>query len=140
MNFKVIFTLKGDENSHIKKLYNEIKEQGLPIEFIGKISRQQVFDLYSKSVLLFTSYIETFRLPMLEAKLHKGIIIASDCPFSHEILDGYENAYFFDPFNPIELKNLMEKIIMNDIKYRELSKDVSNMSGNRWADLLNELY
>lgn len=115
--FKVIFTLKGDENNHISELYTKVKEHQLSIEFVGNLSREQVFDLYTKSILLFPSYIETFGLPMLEAKLHKGIVLASDCQFSHEILDGYENAYFFDPFDVNELAMLMNKVVNEKIKY-----------------------
>lgn len=139
-DFKVILTLTGDENEHISQLYKEVKEKQLPIEFIGKISRYEVFDLYTKSILLFPSYIESFGLPMLEARLHKTIIFAANCPFSNEILDGYNNAYFFDPFNFIELKNLMEKIIMNDIEYKECHEDIGYTIENRFVDLLNELY
>lgn len=105
--FKVIFTLKGDENKQISDIYSEVKKHSLPIEFVGSLSREEVFDFYTRSILLFPSYVETFGLPLLEAKLHKGIVLASDCPFSHEILDGYKNAYFFNPFNEIELAELM---------------------------------
>lgn len=122
LEFKVYFTLTGDENKHISQLYNEVKKEGLPIEFIGNLTREQVFDNYTKSVLLFPSYIETFGLPMLEAKLHKGIILASNCPFSHEILDGYEDAYFFDPFDVSELSKLMKDILECQVHYKHSSK------------------
>ncbi|PEM53790.1 glycosyltransferase [Bacillus wiedmannii] len=122
LEFKVYFTLIGNENKHISELYNEVKMEGLPIEFIGGLSREQVFNYYTKSILLFPSYIETFGLPMLEAKLHKGVILASNCPFSHEILDGYENAYFFDPFNVGELLRLMEDVLEGKLFYKHPSK------------------
>jgi len=106
-NYKVIFTLNGNENKNIKKLNKIIEEENLPIEFIGSIDIDSVYDYYSKSILIFPSYIETFGLPMLEAKMHKSPILASDCPFSHENLDGYEKVHFFDPFNSFELyKNI----------------------------------
>jgi glycosyltransferase involved in cell wall biosynthesis len=110
-DFKVIFTLNGDENDHILKLYKEVKDKGLPIEFVGNLTRDQVFDLYTQSILLFPSYIETFGLPLLEAKLHQGVVVASNCPFSHEILDNYNNAYFFDPFNVNELFEILVLLI-----------------------------
>ncbi|MBV1819020.1 glycosyltransferase [Anaerosalibacter bizertensis] len=113
-NFKVVFTLRGNENKHISKLYKEIKDKDLPIEFIGSISRDEVFDYYTKSVLLFPSYIETFGLPMLEAKMHKRIILASDCLFSHEILEGYDKAYFFNCFDYKNLATLIHNIIIKE--------------------------
>lgn len=102
-NYKVIFTLNGNENKNIKKLKKIVEEENLPIEFIGYIDINSVYDYYSKSILIFPSYIETFGLPMLEAKMHKSPILASNCPFSHEILDGYEKVQFFDPFNSFDL-------------------------------------
>ncbi|MGE6959699.1 glycosyltransferase [Bacillus thuringiensis] len=137
LEFKVYFTLSGDENKHISELYNKVKMEGLPIEFIGNLPREQVFNYYTKSILLFPSYIETFGLPMLEAKLHKGIILASNCPFSHEVLDEYENAYFFDPFNANELSKLMKDILEERLHYKyPLKSRVSNeaFEGKRLLD------
>ena len=124
LDFKVIFTLDSNENDHIANLYRKIKGKRLPIEFIGSISREKVFEYYSKSILLFPSYIETFGLPMLEARLHRTIILSSNRPFSKEVLGGYENAYFFNPFDSEELRNLMEKVIKNEIKYNQVYNDV----------------
>lgn len=115
--FRVIFTLDGNENNHIADLYKKVQEKKLPINFIGNISRNKVFDYYSKSVLLFPSYIETFGLPMLESKLTKGIIIAADTAFSHEILDVYQNAHFFDKFSSEELAGLMRGILNGSLSY-----------------------
>lgn len=94
-DYKIIFTIGGNENKHISDLYKQVKQNNLPIEFIGNITQQQVFDYYSRSILIFPSYIETFGLPLLEAKLHQTPILASDMPFSHEILDGYDKVNFF---------------------------------------------
>jgi glycosyltransferase involved in cell wall biosynthesis len=112
-NYKVVFTLKGDENKHIRMLKQIVIEESLPIEFIGSIDIETVYEYYSKTILIFPSYIETFGLPMLEAKIHKSPIIASDCAFSHEILDGYEKVEFFDPHNSNTLYFLMRDVIIN---------------------------
>lgn len=111
-NYKVIFTLKGDENKGVLALFKKVKDQKLPIYFIGSISRDRVFEYYSESVLLFSSYIETVGLPLIEAKLHGAPIITSDCAFSHEILDEYEKVSFFNPFDKNELNLLMREIIV----------------------------
>lgn len=110
-NFRVVFTLEGDENSDVKKMAYEVQDKNLPIEYIGKISIDEVYDYYSKSILIFPSYIETFGLPMLEAKMHGSPILASDCAFSHEILDGYDKVKFFNPFKYEELAYEMETIL-----------------------------
>lgn len=110
-NYRIVFTLKGDENSKIKKLYDEVRTKNLPFDFIGQISREGVMDYYSKSILIFPSYIESFGLPLLEAKMHGTPILASNCSFSHEILDGYESACFFDPFGINELFLYMKNLV-----------------------------
>lgn len=115
-DYEVIFTLLGNENKEIKKIKNFVEKEKLPVKFIGSISIDEVYDYYSKAILLFPSYIETFGLPMLEAKMHHTPIIASDCAFSHEILDDYDKANFFDPHNATSLAILLANE-MEDIKY-----------------------
>lgn len=112
LNFRkgceVLFTLDGNENTHIKELYAITQQESLPIKFIGKLNIDEVYDYYSKSILIFPSYIETFGLPLLEAKVHNCPIIASDCAFSHEILEGYNKVRFFDPFDADKLSQLIK--------------------------------
>jgi len=111
LNYRILFTLNGNENKWIKRLYTLVKQLSLPIDFIGKLKLEEVYDYYSKSILLFPSLIETFGLPLLEAKIHGCPIITSDHAFSHEILDDYENALFFNPFNSDELAYHMGMLI-----------------------------
>lgn len=106
-NFRIIFTLKGDENKHIKKLREIVLKENLPIDFLGPMKIENVYEFYSKSVLIFPSFIETFGLPLLEAKMHRSPILASDCAFSHEILDEYNRVSFFNPFDSYQLAELM---------------------------------
>lgn len=103
INFRVIFTINGDENKEVARLRKIILEEDLPIEFIGSISIDKVYEYYSKSILIFPSYLETFGLPLLEARMHQSPIIASDCAFSHEVLDGYDKATFFHPSDELSL-------------------------------------
>lgn len=107
-DYKVIFTLKGDENGYASSLYEEVKKNNLPVSFVGKMEYEAVLDQYSKSVLIFPSYIETFGLPLLEARLHESPILSVNMPFSREILDGYGNVRFYESNQHIELANHME--------------------------------
>ena len=94
-----------------------------------------VMEIYTTSILVFPSYIESLALPLLEARNSKTIILASDCKFSKELLSDYENAYFFDPFKSEELANLMEKCITGDIALKEVKKvDLLNQRG--WEQLI----
>ena len=105
-DYSVIFTLREDELD--PELTKAIKAFGIPVSFIGAVKREKIFEYYSRSVLLFPSYIESYGLPLEEARLAGDIIFASDRAFSREILQGYNNAYFFNPFSASELAHLMK--------------------------------
>ena len=95
-NLRILFTLSPNSSKLAATLYDDVKEAGLPIEFIGHLDRDDLYLKYQSLIMLFPSYIETFGLPLLEAKSLGGRIIASNCPFSHEILDDYSFAEFVD--------------------------------------------
>ncbi len=88
--------------------YNDIK---VHYTLDKNLSREEVFDMYNKCTLLFPSYIETFGLPMAEARQFGNPILASDMPFSHEVLEGYANAAFFDPFDANALASDMKMVL-----------------------------
>ena len=104
-NFKVEFTLEGENTNQIK--------------YLGTLSRNKVFDKYQSSILIFPSYIETYGLPLAEAKKAQTIILAADTEFSREILNDYSNAYFFNPFDSNELANLILKVLNKEIQKQE---------------------
>ena len=108
-NFNVIFTIKKDDGNYAKRIINESK--GLPIEFIGTVPYEKIWEYYKTTILLFPSYLETCGLPMLEAKVVGARILASDMPFSHENLDEYENVRFFNYKNPKELAEKMKEML-----------------------------
>lgn len=111
-NYKVYFTLTGMENEYAKTLKNYVKKYNLPVEFIGIITRENVFNIYSRSVLLFPSFVETVGLPLIEAKAAGCQILAVNMAFSREILAQYPNAYLFDKEDWKNLAKKMESIIL----------------------------
>ena len=95
-DYRILFTFSPDSNCFAEKLFSEIKNLDLPIECVGHLEKEELFKKYQSLITLFPSYIETFGLPLLEAKSAGGRIIASNCPFSHEILDDYKLVEFAD--------------------------------------------
>ena len=67
------------------------------------MSREEVFERYTNSILIFPSYVESFGLPLLEARLSGTYILASDRSFSREILEGYDKASFFEADDCLKL-------------------------------------
>lgn len=110
-DFEVILTLNEDGNAYEQKLSLEARRKRLPVRFIGFLSREEVFEWYTKSTLLFPSYIETVGFPLLEARLCRAPILASNTPFSREILKDYHYCEFFDIQDAERLADEMAKMI-----------------------------
>lgn len=117
-DYQVIFTLSGKENAYTKQLLNRVEASKLNICFKGSLKREEVFALYRQSVLLFPSLIETFGLPLLEAKTLGCIILAADMPFGQEILRGYPNVRFYDGKDPQKLAQDMSDCISGKLEYK----------------------
>ncbi len=77
----------------------------------GKLPREELFAEYNSGTLLFPSYIETFGMPLAEARQFGNPILAADTEFAREVLDGYDNAYFFDAFDAGSLADLMMDVM-----------------------------
>lgn len=118
-DFEVVLTLPVD--SQPKR--SNIKHCGL-------VDKQTLFEQYINSVILFPSYIETIGLPLLEAKAVNSLILAADCQYSRETLNGYKNAYFFNTFKPNELAELMKRVINKEIKL--YSNDYNEVNSDGW--------
>lgn len=99
--------LTGDAKKMKEKYEKDIDFQKYPIEFLGQLSKEQMIDIYSRSTLIFPSYLETVGLPLIEAKELGCDIIASDCEYVHEAIGQYENCLYFNPF---DVESIAEKI------------------------------
>ena len=105
----------------------------------GRLPHNEVMKRYRSSTLVFPSYIETFGYPLAEARQAGTIVLAADTPFSREVLDGYENAYFFDPFKPEELAALMEAVASGAITRNTISSVLENAE-KTWTAVISAVY
>lgn len=139
LNYKVLLTIDGNENKYANKIKSMIKESDVNIELIGHIPRDEVLKLYTKSVLIFPSYVESHPMPLKEAIVSGGIILASNCNFSTEIIGNYPNSIFFDPFDYNDLYDAMKNIIEDKFAYTEVSindADKANRN-NTWSEIID---
>lgn len=120
-------------NCHVTLTLPEDKSRG-QVTCVGRLPYEEVVARYHSATLLFPSYIETFGYPLAEARQVGTMVLASDTAFSREVLAGYENAYFFDPFQPQELADLMERVIRGEIVRQEVSATPTVQSDN-WAEV-----
>ncbi len=82
-----------------------INNRKLPIVFLNRLTKEEMREWYSKSILVFPSYLETIGLPLAEAKGMGCKILAADCGYAHDTLGKYERASFFDPFSTKSIKD-----------------------------------
>ena len=106
--FRFILTIDGTENKYSKTIVEKYKNFK-NIEFVGLQSRDKVYELYQTSnVLIFPSNLETWGLPITEAKAYNIPIIAADLPYAHETVGDYDKVNYF---NPSSSEDLVEKLI-----------------------------
>lgn len=137
--FEVSFTLNRGDIPTLDR-YPEYEQ----IKYLGRISREEVFDRYINEVLLFPSYIETFGYPPAEARAVGGRIIASDCPFCLEVLKDYNRVRYFDPFRPEELAEIMELCIkgrefVDDMPADETVGACNPDKNSSWGEVISQL-
>lgn len=108
MKFKFYVTLTREE---MQELTSERVIAPDVFQYLGRISPEEVAKKYVESTLVFASYIETLGLPLVEAREAGTWIIASNCAFSHEVLDDYPNRDYFDPFDEVDLMRKMEAVL-----------------------------
>lgn len=113
-------------------------EKPAQIMYLGSLPRQTVIEKFRSNILLFPSYIETYGLPLAEARLMQGLILAADTPFAREILCGYSNAWFFDPFDPSQLKELMKKTITGEIRLQH-TEQAEMVQSNSWEKVVKHI-
>lgn len=109
--FEIRITLKGNENRYSKWLY--AKYNSTPkLNFVGLQNREQMVKQYSEaSAVIFPSKLETWGLPISEAKLYNKPLLVADMPYAHETVGNYDRVSFFSPTDTSALADLMQAII-----------------------------
>ncbi|TZF86450.1 glycosyltransferase family 4 protein (plasmid) [Pedobacter sp. BS3] len=111
VDYKVIITIDGSENNYSKSI---IKKYGTEhsLRFIGLVSRDEVYNLYSEiDCLIFPSKLETWGLPISEFKQFNKPIFTVNLPYAKETVGSYDLVKFFDADNTSQLACIMEEFI-----------------------------
>lgn len=117
---------------------NDNRKSNSYITYGGTVSREEVYRQLRKSTLIFPSYIESYGMPLAEARAVGTIILVADTEFSRELLQGYENALFFDYDKPEELAELMKMVIKKEISKKNISEKMEN-NENSWGKIVEIL-
>ena len=141
VNCKLILTIKGDENKYANQLFTKYSQQKR-IVFGGVLNHAQVNSAYSESdLLVFPSLLETWGLPITEAKSYKLPMLLADLPYARETVGNYDDVTFFPPQNHIELSRIINKCINQNHFFHGNAIQIqkSNRFTEGWADLFNVL-
>jgi glycosyltransferase involved in cell wall biosynthesis len=104
---EMIVTIDGSENSYareIRERYGHLRT----LRFVGLQPPERLADLYANcDALVFPSLLETWGLPLTEAKSHRLPILAADRPYAHETVGSCDRVTFFDPIDAEALASRM---------------------------------
>lgn len=130
-------TIANSDNKYASYIVNKFS---LPeINYIGKIDRETVFGYYQTTdCLLFTSKLETWGLPISEAKAFQLPMLLANLPYAKESVGNYEKVSFFNVDNAAELSNLIQNFVSKTIEYDGNKKINQNeFEVNNWFALFD---
>lgn len=136
--FEVRLTLDGSESryaAHLKAMYGNAPV----IQFVGRQSAQQMSENYQEATaVVFPSRLETWGLPVSEAKSYGKPIIISDLPYARESVGDYDKAVFFDPLDAEELARIMRACLQDNLGFSARSMNqVPAPFAPDWETLMN---
>jgi len=104
-----------------QKSLRSLTASGLPcLQAIGRLDLEETQRRYHKSILLYPSKLESYGLPLAEARRCGAIIISADTPVAQEVLREYPNAHFFDPDDAHSLAEIMKAAIDGSLEYKSV--------------------
>lgn len=133
---EVHITVSGSENLYSKFIFNKYKLVD-GIKFIGRQSTEQMEKYYERSdVVVFPSRIETWGLPISEAKAFRKPLLVADLPYAHETVGKYDAAYFLPPDSPKAWALVFERLAAGEVVFETQSFDPpSQPFASDWSEL-----
>ena len=133
-DFEVILTVNEGE-------LPDSDQFGKIVRCVGTLPYGQVQELYRNSTVVFPSVLETYGLPLAEARCVGARILAADMPYAREVLDGYANALFFNVSDRNELADLMYDTIENRIVHHltQCKPEKEWRKNSSWGSLIEIL-
>ena len=122
-------------NSVADDVIKRSKEMGLDnIIFTGFLTKDELNEEYKKdnTILIFPSKLETWGLPLTEAKERRIPVLSADLAYAHETLGDYRGVNFFDSDSSNDLLMKLDKTIKNDYKGNDFVP--SNDSMTSWKE------
>lgn len=111
-DFEVRLTIDGTENryaSWIRKQFADVVQ----VRFMGRQTKNQMTSHYGEAdAVVFPSKLETWGLPITEAKARGRPLLVADLPYAHETVGNYDLVSFFPAESPEALADLMQSMVV----------------------------
>lgn len=139
--FKVVLTVKGDENKYaswLKQQWGKVAS----VEFAGFMNKNRLYGYYhAADCLVFPSKVETWGLPITEFMQTEKPMLLADLPYAYETAAGSKRTVFFPATNAVALKDEMKRVLFGDYsKLKEQSKkELEFPSAYSWKALFEIL-
>lgn len=111
IGFEVRLTLDGRENRYARWLLNKFSATP-QVKFIGRQTKESMAAQYREaSAVVFPSKLETWGLPITEAKAQRLPLLVADLPYAHETVGTYDLVSFFNAESADALADLMQSML-----------------------------
>ena len=131
-------TIKDNPNKYAKHLFNKYDFQE-EIHFWETLDRDELLKLYNSiDCLIFPSKLETWGLPISEAKAFKKPMLLANLPYAKETVGDYDYVSFFDVNAPEELASLITEFVNKTIVYQGNKTEIETKNQlNNWFELFD---
>jgi glycosyltransferase involved in cell wall biosynthesis len=135
-----LVTIDGTENAYAADILARFRSSR-SLRFIGRQSPEQLDALYAEcDALVFPSKLETWGLPLTEAKTRGLPILAADLHYAHETVGTCSSVRFFDPSDASALAALVLALHLGETEFAAVERAApAQPFANGWSELLSLL-
>ena len=136
----ITLTFDGTENGYSAEMRARFGDCR-SLQFIGLQTPQRLALLYeSCDAVIFPSLLETWGLPLTEAKAYGLPVLAADLPYARETVGNCEQAVFFDATNAAALAALLLRLHLGERGFDAVTRRVPDAPfASGWHELLQIL-
>lgn len=107
---EIRLTFDGSENKYANEFVKKYKNIH-SLNFIGRQNQEEMLEQYAQAdTILFPSKLETWGLPISEAKAYSKPLLVANLPYAHESIGNYPAVSFIDAGNAAAWASAIEQI------------------------------
>jgi glycosyltransferase involved in cell wall biosynthesis len=137
-----LYVVGGYDKSRVELLKSIVKDECRSrVTFTGRISKEELIELYSKSrVLIAPLFYESFPYVSLKAQASGTPVIASRSIPPGAIIDGMTGYRILDPRDIRSFKEKARTLLTNDTLWEEMSRNAGRHALNFDSILIAKQY